>query len=168
MKNLFKNLLILLLSFICCTLSGAAFANDEINEPIIFKQSSYHISAIDPSIATNAQGSFFPGLRGSNQLIVYTPCFGLRTNTNEFGSEAIVQGNTVVSLSGADSIIPPDGIVISGHGRAKKWINENLVVGAKVYVNRDTKTLSVYIVPDSFIFGAKERIKETQDIINYY
>ncbi|MCQ2788967.1 MAG: family 10 glycosylhydrolase [bacterium] len=168
MKNLFKKLLILLLSFICCTLSGAAFANDEINEPIIFKQSSYHISAIDPSIATNAQGSFFPGLRGSNQLIVYTPCFGLRTNTNEFGSEAIVQGNTVVSLSGADSIIPPDGIVISGHGRAKKWINENLVVGAKVYVNRDTKTLSVYIVPDSFIFGAKERIKETQDIINYY
>ena len=102
MKKLFKNLIILIIAFINCALFNIAFADDEINEPVIFKQASYHISAIDPSIATNAQGSFFPGLRGSNQLIIYTPCFGLRTNTNEFGSEATVRGNTVVSLSGAD------------------------------------------------------------------
>lgn len=135
---------------------------------IIFSQKVYPISAIDPTILTNSTASFYPGLRGANQMVVYTPAFGLRTNTNEFGGEAIVTGNMVTSLSGADSIIPDDGLVISAHGSAKKWMNENIIVGAKVYVNSDAKTLTVYITSDSFLYGAKEKIKETQGIINYY
>lgn len=141
---------------------------NEARNEIIFSQKVYPINAIDPTILTNAPGSFYPGLRGSNQLIIYTPAFGLRTNTNEFGSEAIVNGNIVTSLSGADSIIPQDGLVISGHGKAKNWINENIITGAKVYVNRDCKTLTIYLTSESFIYGAKEKIKEAQEIINYY
>ena len=142
----------------------------EVKNPTetIFSQNTYPISAIDPSILTNAQGSFYPGLRGSNQLIIYTPLFGVRTGTNEFGSEAIVNGNLVTAISGADSIIPCDGLVISGHGKAKKWMNENIIVGAKVYVNKDAKTLTVYITSASYLFGAKEKIKEAQDIMGYY
>lgn len=141
-------------------------AND--SSEIIFSQKVYPISAIDPTVLTNAAASFYPGLRGANQMIIYTPAYGLRTNTNEFGSEAIVNGNMVTSLSGADSIIPSNGLVISAHGKAKKWMNENIIVGSKVYVNEDAKTLTIYITSDSFLYGAKEKIKETQDIINYY
>lgn len=134
----------------------------------IFSQKVYPLSAIDPTILTNTAASYYPGLRGANQMVVYTPAFGLRTNTNEFGGEAIVTGNMVTSLSGADSIIPSDGLVISAHGSAKKWMNENIIVGAKVYVNSDAKTLTVYVTSDSFLYGAKQKIKETQSIINYY
>lgn len=135
---------------------------------IIFSQKVYPISAIDPTILTNTSGSFYPGLRGANQLIIYTPAFGLRTNTNEFGSEAIVNGNIVTSLSGADSIIPTDGLVISAHGNAKKWMNENILIGSKIYINPTAKTLTVYVTSDSFLFGAKQKIKEAQDIVCYY
>lgn len=135
---------------------------------IIFSQKVYPISAIDPTILNNSSASFYPGLRGANQMTVYTPAYGLRTNTNEFGGEAIVNGNMVTSLSGADSIIPRDGLVISGHGNAKKWMNENIIVGSKIYVDKDTKTLTVYITSDSFLYGAKEKIKESQEITDYY
>ena len=82
---------------------------------VIFSQEIFKINAIDPSTATNPSGSSFPGVRGANQLVIYTPKFGNSTDTNEYGGEAIVQENTVVSLSGADSLIPKDGFVISGH-----------------------------------------------------
>lgn len=135
---------------------------------VVFSQKVYPVSSIDPTMLTNAQASFYPGLRGANQMIIYTPAYGIRTNTNEFGTEAIVNGNIVTSLSGADSIIPCDGLVISGHGLAKKWMNENIIVGSKVYVNSDAKTLTVYLTSDSFLFGAKQKIKEVKEIVNYY
>jgi uncharacterized lipoprotein YddW (UPF0748 family) len=135
---------------------------------VVFSQKIYPISAIDPTVLSNPSASFYPGLRGSNQMTVYTPAFGMRTGTNEFGSEAIVNGNIVTSLSGADSVIPCDGLVISGHGSAKKWMNENILLGSKIYVNRDSKTLTVYLTSASFIYDAKAKIKETQDIMNYY
>ena len=149
----------------------SAFAQENClcdKNEVIFSQKVYPISAIDPTVLTNPSASFYPGLRGSNQMVVYTPAFGLRTGTNEFGSEAVVSGNIVTSLSGADSLIPLDGLVISGHGNAKKWINENILVGSKIYVNRDSKTLTVYLTSDSFLFDAKGKIKEAQDIMNYY
>lgn len=134
----------------------------------IFSQKVYPISSIDPTILTNAAGSYYPGLRGANQMIIYTPAFGPRTNTNEFGGEAIVEGNIVTALSGADSIIPPSGLVISAHGSAKKWMNQNIMVGSKIYVNADAKTLTVYVTSDSFLFGAKQKIKEAQEMTCYY
>ena len=65
---------------------------------VIFKQSTYNINLINPSFSA----SFYPGGRGANQLVIYTPSYGLHTGTNEFGTEAVVEGNTVTSLSGAD------------------------------------------------------------------
>lgn len=169
-KVILKVCLLLLILFL-----GQFFINvsaEEIqptkNEEIIFSQKVYPINAIDPTILTNASASFYPGLRGAGQMIVYTPAFGVRTNTNEFGTEAIVNGNIVTSLSGADSIIPCDGLVISGHGSAKKWMNENIMVGAKVYVNKDAKTLTVYVTSDSFLYSARDKIMEAQNMVNYY
>lgn len=161
--------LFLLFSVFLSQLCMAAVAQcTASSNEVIFSQKIYPISSIDPTILTNVAASYYPGLRGANQLIIYTPSYGLRTNTNEFGTEAIVNGNVVTSLSGADSIIPRDGLVISGHGYAKKWINENIIVGSKIYVNRDSRTLTVYVTSDSFLYSAKQKIKEVQEIINYY
>ncbi len=128
----------------------------------------FRIDVVDPVASTNFKGINYPGLRGSNQLVIYTPAFGFRTGTNEFGTEAIVVGNTVTSLSGADSLIPANGFVISGHGQAKKWINENIMVGSKIYLDFDRKIITSYITSDTFLYAAKEKIREVQDMMNYY
>lgn len=168
MNKLKLKLFVLLLLFLGQFVNFANAQEYGQNGELIFYQKIYPINSIDPTITSNSTGSYFPGLRGSNQMIIYTPLYGIRTNTNEFGTEAIVNGNTVTSLSGADSLIPPDGLVISGHGVAKTWMNNNLMVGAKVYVNKDAKTLTVYITSDTFLYGAREKIKEAQGIVEYY
>lgn len=133
----------------------------------IYQVATYKINAIDPTAET-ASTTYYPGLRGTNQLIVYTPQYGVKTGTNEFGTEAIVSGNTVIDVNGADSIIPKDGFVISGHGTAKKWINENVSVGSKITIDADKNILKTYLVPESFIFAAKEKIKDANSIMEYY
>lgn len=135
---------------------------------VIFSQEMYPIDAIDPTPVTNPKGGFYTGNRGANQLVVYTPKFGVSTETNEYGGEAIVRGNTVVSLSGADSLIPSDGYVISGHGKAKKWMNENLVVGTKIHIDKFSKELYTYVTSDSFIYDAQQKMSEADTMIDYY
>lgn len=169
MEKILK-LIIIIVFFMC----GFAYAQDAYSpyapkqNEIIFNQSMFKIDVVDPVASTNWKGINYPGLRGSNQLVVYSPSFGMRTNTNEFGTEAIVVGDTVVSLSGADSLIPANGFVISGHGKAKKWINENIMVGAKISLDLDKNIITSYITSETFLFAAKEKIKEVQDMMNYY
>lgn len=131
---------------------------------IVFKQVSRQINVIDPTL----NASYFPGGRGTNQLVIYTPNYGIHTGTNEFGTEAVIEGNTVTKISGADSTIPINGLVISGHGNAKNWITQNITVGSKVYVDIFSKTITVYTTSDSYMFEAKAKIKEALEMINYY
>lgn len=126
------------------------------------------INAIDPTPSTNRAASYLPGTRGTNQLVIYTPFYGKRTNTNEFGAEAIVVGNTVTEMSGADSPIPQNGLVISGHGRAKTWINESIKVGTKIYIDRATNLVYTYTTSESYIFESEKKIHETEQMIAYY
>ncbi|MBQ2645489.1 family 10 glycosylhydrolase [bacterium] len=140
----------------------------DLPEGKIYKQSSTYLSNIDPQKGEAGVNINYPGLRGANQLIVYTPDFGLRTGTNEFGAEAVVVHNTVVKLSGADSIIPREGFVISGHGKAKQWIQDNIILGTKIYINPKTLKIASFITPDTYIFEAQEKIKETSQVIEYY
>ena len=100
--------------------------------------------------------------------MLYTHQISVSTGTNEFGTEAIVEDNIVTSLSGADSTIPKNGLVISGHGVAKNWITQNITVGSKVYVDILNSTLTVYTTSDSYTYEAKAKIKEAQSIIDYY
>ena len=138
-----------------------------LNHDIVYKEVSTQINSINPSKA-KGNNAYYPGLRGPNELIVYTPEYGLRTGTNEYGTEAIVVNGTVVRLNGADSIIPENGFVISGHGRAKKWITENIQVGSKAAIDYEFNTLVVQLTPDSLVFAAKERIKEVNSLVEYY
>lgn len=133
------------------------------DKEVIFSNGSKHIDVIDPPGTAS-----YPGGRGPNKLVIYTKSYGLHTNTNEYGTEAIVTGNVVTSLSGADSSIPEDGIVISGHGSAKNWISQNIKVGSKVYVDMVNYTLNIYNTSESYTYEAKSKIEEAQSIINYY
>ena len=135
---------------------------------VLMNQSSYNVDLIDPTAATGRRNSYFPGFRGANQMIVYTSAFGYRTNTNEYGTEAIVVDNIVTEISGADSVIPKNGLVISGHGKAKNWMNKNLTVGTKVYINKNTKLLTAYTTSDSYIYSAQSQIKEVKYIVGKY
>ena len=169
-----KKIFLFLIMFLILSSSLSVFADDaftEYNPPqnvVVYSKASRTINAIDPSITTCKKNSYFPGFRGTNQLVVYTWAYGDRTNTNEFGGEAIVKNNIVIAISGADSLIPEDGIVISGHGSAKTWINKNIIVGTRIYVDKEKNTITAYTTSDSYIYGAKECLKEVQDVMNYY
>ena len=148
---------------------SAAFAPYQLSKnETMFSQSSRSISTVDPSIHNNATGTYFPGVRGANQLVIYTPEYGEKTNTNEYGTEAIVEGNTVKSISGADSYIPKNGFVISGHGTAQNWINKNITVGTKVYVDLQNLMLYTYLTSESYLFEAEEKIKEANEMVDFY
>ncbi len=135
------------------------------NERVIAK-SSYKISAIYPSTVINILGANFPGYRGPGQLVVYKQNFGRTTGTNEFGKEAVIENNKVVKLTGANSLIPKNGYVISGHGSAKKWITTNLKIGTNIIIDEQTNTITAYTTVDSYRFNAKEKIKEAEDFLD--
>ena len=159
----------------CLNVSNAAFAasapmisswevdnRGNLNNERVISKSSYRISAIYPSDVINALGANFPGYRGPGQLVVYKHNFGRTTGTNEFGKEAVVEDGKVVKLTGANSIIPKGGYVISGHGSAKKWITNNLKIGTNIIIDEKTNTITAYTTVESWRFSAKEKIKEGQ------
>lgn len=121
------------------------------------------ISVIDPK---RANGN--PGGRGTNELVIYTPDYGLTTNTNEYGKEAIVVNNQVIAMSSMDSLIPKNGYVISGHGKGMQWIEKNIILGSKITINKNAMTITSMITPATYVFEAEEKIKEVQEINNYY
>lgn len=126
----------------------------------IISESERNISAIYPiDTPTNS----YPGYRGTNQLVIYTRAFGRTTGTNEFGKEAIVVDGVVVALTGANSTIPNDGYVVSGHGSAKKWINDNLKIGTKVQIL--DRTIKANTTVESYRYQAKAKIKQVQEIL---
>ena len=138
-----------------------------IPQGIIYQESQKFVDAIDPKKQASVL-SYYPGLRGPNQLVIYTPSYGLRTGTNEYGTEAVVENNMVVRLNGADSVIPKNGFVISGHGSAKNWILKNIQIGSKVYVDYSNNSIKVFLTPESLVFAAKEKAKEVSSLIEYY
>lgn len=165
----FQYLLALLLIGTNCVAADLYKPLDLGKNEIVFASSSRNISSYDPTPSTNEAGSVFPGGRGANQLVIYTSAFGDRTNTNEFGTEAIVNGNIVTVISGANSLIPSeDGIVISGHGVAKSWMKNNITVGTKVFVDKQNNVVYVYTTSDSYLYEAEEKTKEADNMISYY
>lgn len=168
----------LITAFIAMIIMGQTFAfaaNNNMLEPytlkkgeILFSQSKRVIDAVNPTAYSNKSGSYFPGARGANQLVIYTHDYGERTHTNEFGTEAIIEGNTVTELSGADSFIPEKGAVISGHGQGKNWINANITVGTKIYYDEISGVITTFTTSDSLMYEAEQKINEAKTMINYY
>ncbi len=177
----FKNIIIALIFMMCIIIPANAYIDEDLTikdslyQPPVFEthetlfaQSRRQVNAVNPTASSNPAGKAFPGARGANQLILYTPSYGERTNTNEFGTEAIIEGNTVVELSGADSFIPANGAVLSGHGNAKNWISSNISVGTKIYYDDLTGAITTYTTTQSYVFEATQKIDEANAMIEYY
>ena len=124
------------------------------------KTSSYIIDSIDPLLLKNGVPIPYPGARGANQLVIYTPKYGIRTGTNEFGKEAIVENGRVIRLSPSDSFIQSNGFVIRGHGISKNWIEKNITVGARINIDTENNILTAIIEDASFIFEAESNYNE--------
>lgn len=152
-----KNYILFVLIIIFTAIIIATQAEDRLG-----KANTASLSVKDPTVLTNPDGIMFPGLRGANQLIQYTPIYGKYTLTNEYGSEIIVINGIVVDKCGSNSLIPNDGYVLSGHGEAKKWLNNNTIIGSYITIDEKNKVVKSYTTPQSYIFGAESLINQAQ------
>jgi uncharacterized lipoprotein YddW (UPF0748 family) len=98
------------------------------HQPPVIDSFTAKVDMIDP---VNDE---FPGGRGADQLLIYTPAYGASTGTNIYGIEAVVTDGVISSVGGNDQQIPPNGFVISGHGKASRWISEHLSPGISVRI----------------------------------
>lgn len=167
-KVLILFLLLMFVSPAFAQINNNGNSNSIKTMPNSVSRSIYQISVIDPTPETNRIGAFYPGLRGANQLIIYTPKFGERTGTNEFGKEVIVRNGIITDITGSNSPIPQDGFVISGHGRAKKWIDRYISVGAVINIDPEKNTITSTVVADSYIFNINQKIIRVKNLISGY
>ncbi|WP_104177063.1 glycoside hydrolase family 10 protein [Cryobacterium sp. Y50] len=128
------------------------------------------LDATDPTAATNpaavdpGTGNCYPGCRGTEQLILYTPAFGqTTTGTNDFGFEVSVSGDRVIARGGGNRAITADGIVLSGHGGRGAWLSSNAVLGARVSISGGIVTLT--IDADTYLYGAEQAFAEADRAI---
>lgn len=136
-------------------------------ENLTTRSVSTTIDAVDPTAANNppgvdpATGKCYPGCRGAEQLVIYTPA-GDRatTGTNDFGYEVTVVGDRVVSRGGNNRAIPADGFVISGHGGRGEWLSTNAVLGARV--TREGGTLRVVVDASTYIYRAEQALDRAE------
>lgn len=89
---------------------------------------TFPVSAVDPKNMRD-----YPGGRGEHQLIVYTAAYGnTTTGTNQWGTEATVRDNIVIKTGGNNSPIHEGEYILSGHGRARIFLANNVRVGSKI------------------------------------
>ncbi|MBI2430368.1 MAG: family 10 glycosylhydrolase [Ignavibacteriales bacterium] len=118
------------------------------------EERSYPVTAIDPKNTRD-----YPGGRGEHQLIVYTSEYGRpTTGTNQWGTEATVKNNIVIKIGGNNSAIHKDEYIISGHGRARIFLTNNVRIGSKIFLS-DT-LISVTFDLESFRIYTDMRRKE--------
>lgn len=98
-------------------------------------------------------------VRGADQFIVYTPEFSRRnTGTNAYGAEVVVEEGYVTSVGGNNSTIPSNGLVISGHGSAREWLEKNAPMGARVSLKG--KEITIAVDADSYVHAAERAIEQ--------
>lgn len=146
----------LLLILIILTVWCHRFTPDIPTPNLLPGKATHRIDKIDP----NPEGARYPGNRGPDELVLYTPKYGQRTGTNIWGAEAIVEQNVVVSLNRNNSLIPRDGFVISGHGKSARWIEGTIKPGAYVRIE-DNELIITYPV-SALIFIANRYIQEAE------
>ncbi|MGB9612753.1 MAG: phosphodiester glycosidase family protein [Candidatus Margulisiibacteriota bacterium] len=70
--------------------------------------------------------------RGKEAVIMYTPVWGEKTETNNEGIEIVVVNSLVKEIKLGNSTIPKDGYVISFSGPASQFVAENVKVGDRI------------------------------------
>lgn len=130
---------------------------------ITFWKTKY--DAFDPkTYEDNPAGYGVPGMRGNNQLVVYDSLYGSRTGTNEYGYEVVVdKEGEIVSAGGNNSEIPTDGLVLSGHGDAAKWLKKHALIGSTVSIDKTNKEVVIKHTPMDYIDEARYKIDMVEE-----
>lgn len=82
-------------------------------------------------------------IRFENQLVLYTAEYGPTTNTNGLGIELVIQDNVVIAKGANDNKIPENGMVLSGSGLAKDWINECITIGSNIIYHPEDMSIEL-------------------------
>lgn len=123
----------------------------------------FPFSQVDPTEATNPQGKGVPGLRGENQMILYTPAFGLNTGTNTAGLEAVVVNGVLTQVQPGNSTIPANGFVISAHGSAAQWLGRFAKPGSLASWDNNTRQLTIQFTPATYLNEADTALQRATD-----
>ena len=103
----------------------------------------------------------FDGFRGADELVVYTK--GDSTGTNTYGLEACVVDGRVIRYGKNNNSVPKDGFVISGHGKAARFIGEAVCIGANITIDREKMVLSSEIDDTSRLFRGEVQISAIEE-----
>lgn len=155
-----------LLLFIGCQ-APSTWLNHDLGEPLLRIENTKALTAINPV------RDQYPSGRGPNHLVVYLSGYADTTGTNEWGSEAIVSDGIITSIGGNNSVIPENGLVISGNGPSSIWINQNLEVGMEVELTSNnelkyTRTENSDVMRARTIYqNAQKRMDERSELKQY-
>ncbi len=137
-----------------CQAQESPFLNDSgVVDSLKPVKSEFQVKfdALDPSALTNPAGAAYPGFRGARQLVVYTPGFGTVTQTNAFGSEAIIENGFLERFSERNSRIPSNGWVISAQGHLGDWLKKTMKPGMAVEIDWGQKRITLQMTPMVYI-----------------
>lgn len=76
--------------------------------------------------------------RGQDELILYTPSFGLTTKTNPYGRELIIEKGKVVAIGHGNGPLHKNSLVLSGHGKMQTALSK-FKVGDAVSIQKIDK-----------------------------
>lgn len=135
---------------------------DNFNTTVVWK---IKYDAIDPrTYNDNPSGYGTPGMRGTNQLIVYDSLYGEKTGTNDYGYEVTVNKNgEIVSVGGNNSDIPDGGFVISGHGTSAEWLMKYALLGSTVTIDKTNKEVIIKHMPMSYVDEAEYKLNMVEN-----
>ncbi|MBB6673302.1 family 10 glycosylhydrolase [Cohnella nanjingensis] len=130
-----------------------------VTDSLIYSAGKMTYDAFNPKTREDNPGGWddvgntpYPGMRGTDQLIVYDSSYGASTGTNPWGFEAVVNDRGFVIASGGnDNAIPAGGYVLSGHGAKNTWLTKNALVGAKVRIDKVNKQVLLIFTPESYL-----------------
>lgn len=73
-------------------------------------------------------------IRGEENIILYTPAWGERTETILPGTEIVVVDSKIAEINSSNSRIPENGYVLSSSGPAAKTLSERIKIGDPIEV----------------------------------
>lgn len=98
----------------------------------------------------------FDGARGADELVIYTKSG--KTGTNNYGIEACVVNERVVKFGKNNNEVPEGGYVVSGHGKAARFIADALCVGAKAVIDKENGVFCAEVDTEAMLINAEGKI----------
>ncbi|MBO5914879.1 MAG: family 10 glycosylhydrolase [Clostridia bacterium] len=116
--------------YVYYTATGVVTVSDEPIQETVFYELSQKILGVNV-------------VRQTDSIVIYNKR-GTHTGTNDWGYEVVCTNGVVVALGGNNNQVPhsPDSFVVSGHGAAVTWLQNNVKLGMSVSYDEAKKTVT--------------------------